>query len=217
MREITLDTPLAAYLECGERTNTRIVNALRRVGVKNMRQLRGFCRCDPAMLCTVRNLGTASAKVLCDQCRQLPACPCPTVVRSAPRTQGMVIAFEGITGSGKTTQIDLLKEYLWETQGCLVNVVDQPITSCVDNLLYAVDTGQRKLSPEARAQLHVASLSERVHNSTCGLITQCDGKALALCDSLELGTIARGWIEAGFPIPPIVTRCIVLSWVCSTL
>ena len=98
------------------------------------------------------------------------------------------ITFEGIDGSGKTTQIKLLKEYL-SNIGVNVLITREPggsaISEKIRNLL--LDVSNKKMLPETEMLLYMASRSQHVGELI--LPAMYSGKTV-ICDRFYDSTIA---------------------------
>ena len=77
--------------------------------------------------------------------------------------KGRFIVFEGIDGSGKTTQIRLLAEHL-KRAGRKVHITAEPTTSVSGGLLRDALCGARKRSPGELAALF---LLDRINHNVC--------------------------------------------------
>ena len=78
--------------------------------------------------------------------------------------KGILIAFEGIDGAGKSTQIRMLASYL-EAQGYTVCVTAEPTRGQYGQQIRAAANSHHRLSPDDERQLFV--LDRREHLETC--------------------------------------------------
>lgn len=78
--------------------------------------------------------------------------------------EGLFITFEGPDGSGKTTQIDMLREY-FEATGYNVLLTREPggtrISEKIRNII--LDPNNKEMSPVCEALLYAASRAQHVH------------------------------------------------------
>jgi dTMP kinase len=82
--------------------------------------------------------------------------------------KSLYIVFEGIDGSGKSTQINLLKQRL-ENRGLEVLVESEPTNNPVGEMIQDVMTGKITLSSESIAALFLADRLEHILNPINGL------------------------------------------------
>lgn len=111
---------------------------------------------------------------------------------------GKLITFEGIDGSGKTTQLELLKARL-EALGQKVAVVREPggtaLSEQIRDLL--LDHGSRNLGWRAEALLFTAARAQLVHEI---IIPALKRSEVVLCDRFSASTVAyQGY---GRELPP---------------
>lgn len=84
--------------------------------------------------------------------------------------RGAFIAFEGIDGSGKGTQISLLKKRL-EAEGFPVYRTCEPNDSPFGDLIHQVMIGRIKTTNDVIAALFAADRLDHIQNDTNGLLT----------------------------------------------
>ncbi len=111
---------------------------------------------------------------------------------------GKLITFEGIDGSGKTTQLDRLKTRL-EALGRKVTVVREPggteLSEQIRNLL--LDHDSQNLGWRAEALLFTAARAQLVHEI---IIPALERSEVVLCDRFSASTVAyQGY---GRELPP---------------
>lgn len=109
-----------------------------------------------------------------------------------PPTNGLFVAFEGVEGSGKGTQIRLAREWL-ETQGIEVLVTREPggtpVGEDLRKLLLGHDTGH--IEPKTEALLFAASRAQ--HVATVIRPALAEGKVV-ICDRYIDSSVAyQGW------------------------
>lgn len=83
--------------------------------------------------------------------------------------RGAFIAFEGIDGSGKGTQIRKLKKFM-EKQGYPVFRTAEPNDSPMGSLIHQIMIGRVKTSNDVIAALFVADRLDHVENDTNGIL-----------------------------------------------
>ena len=83
--------------------------------------------------------------------------------------RGAFIAFEGIDGSGKGTQIALLKERL-EREGYPVYRTAEPNDSPIGDLIHQIMIGRIRTTNDVIAALFVADRLDHIQNDTNGLL-----------------------------------------------
>ena len=123
-------------------------------------------------------------------------------IKQGPRT-GIFIAFEGVEGSGKGTQVRLAKEF-FEHEGFDVLVTREPggtpVGEQVRELLLDPDTG--RIEPRTEALLFSASRAQ--HVATVIRPALAEGKVV-LCDRYVDSSLAYQGVARGLGEPDVLT------------
>ena len=85
--------------------------------------------------------------------------------------KGKFIAFEGIDGSGKSTQIQLLAEKLKKAGICFYTTME-PTDSPIGSLIHQILTGRMKTDNKAIAALFVADRLDHLLNDVNGILSK---------------------------------------------
>lgn len=125
------------------------------------------------------------------------------------RKKGLFIVFEGLDGSGQTTQIGLLERYL-KMKGKKVHVTSEPSNSMIGGLIRALLTKYWKLSNTGMQLLYCA---DRAHHLETEIYPALAKGNVVICSRYFFSTIAFGsldnnvrWLEdlnENFPQPDI--------------
>jgi dTMP kinase len=99
---------------------------------------------------------------------------------------GLLIAFEGIDGTGKSTQLPLLAAYL-RRQGCVVVETREPTSGPYGQQIRALYQNRNQVSPEQELELFL--LDRRQHVEECILPALAQG-AIVLTDRYYFSTAA---------------------------
>lgn len=102
---------------------------------------------------------------------------------------GAVVVFEGLDGAGKTTQIELMRRWSWDSQPTFAHM-PSGLTSLTSQL-YALTEREQIESPLARQLLHLACHSENMRALREASVTS----GLVL-DRWWWSTLAYGWYGA---------------------
>lgn len=89
-------------------------------------------------------------------------------MRKTANKRGCFIAFEGIDGSGKSTQIELLKKRL-QREGIRYYSTCEPTDSPIGSLIHQIMTGRIQCDNKVVAALFVADRLDHLLNSTNGI------------------------------------------------
>lgn len=100
--------------------------------------------------------------------------------------KGLLIVFEGIDGTGKSTQMSLLAGYLREN-GFAVIETREPTNGQFGQQIRALYSNRKGVSPEQELELFLADRQEHVHNV---LIPALQEGKIILCDRYFLSTAA---------------------------
>ncbi len=100
--------------------------------------------------------------------------------------KGLLIVFEGIDGTGKSTQMSLLARSLRE-KGFAVIETREPTNGQFGQQIRALYTNRNGVSPEQELELFLADRQEHVHNVLTPALQE--GKII-LCDRYFLSTAA---------------------------
>lgn len=103
--------------------------------------------------------------------------------------RGKFIVFEGIDGSGKSTQAKKLKEYL-ESQGKECTSTFEPTYGQIGEFLHKILSGSEKADPRVIAALFAADRLDHILNQADGIKKQLDEGKYVICDRYYLSSFA---------------------------
>ena len=103
--------------------------------------------------------------------------------------RGRFIVFEGIDGSGKSTQITLLKERL-EALGVPVYLTREPTDGPYGAMLHTIMTGRLDACPETIAAMYVADRMDHIKNSRNGLLKKVEDGITVISDRYYFSSYA---------------------------
>lgn len=103
--------------------------------------------------------------------------------------RGKFIAFEGIDGSGKSTQIALLEQCLKE-EGIPVYVTREPTDGPYGAMLHTIMTGRLDACEETIAALYVADRMDHIKNKRNGLLAKIEEGITVLTDRYYFSSYA---------------------------
>ena len=103
--------------------------------------------------------------------------------------KGKFIVFEGIDGSGKSTQIKLLYKYL-TSKGVPCYTTFEPTDSPFGSLIRQCLSGRIETDDKTIAGLFVADRLDHLYNAKCGLIEKINSGITVLCDRYYLSSYA---------------------------
>lgn len=104
-------------------------------------------------------------------------------------SKGHFIVFEGIDGSGKTTQIDLLKKHI-EANNFICHETKEPTDGAVGSLLRQCLAGKVQMDETALAALFAADRLDHILNDKDGLIKKLEKGISVISDRYILSTYA---------------------------
>lgn len=103
--------------------------------------------------------------------------------------KGCFITFEGIDGSGKSTQIQLLKSHM-EAMGSACCQTLEPSGGPVGSLLRQYLSGRMKADEYTLAALFAADRLDHLHNTTDGICSKINQGIHVICDRYVLSNYA---------------------------
>ncbi|MBK7233748.1 MAG: dTMP kinase [Saprospiraceae bacterium] len=103
--------------------------------------------------------------------------------------KGKLIAFEGIDGSGKSTQAVLLHKHLSD-KGYKVYQTCEPTYNEIGKLIRDCFTGQKSLDHRTIAGLFVADRLDHILNESYGMLYQIEHGNTVICDRYYLSSLA---------------------------
>ena len=109
--------------------------------------------------------------------------------------KGKFIVFEGIDGSGKTTQINLLKQKI-ENTGTKCLEPREPSDGPVGVMIRQCLTGRMKMDEAALAALFAADRLDHINNSVNGLKSKIDEGISVISDRFVLSNYAYQSVKA---------------------
>ena len=103
--------------------------------------------------------------------------------------KGKFIAFEGIDGSGKSTQIRILAERL-KMQGDTCYTTMEPTDSPIGSLIHQIMTGRIKTDNKVIAALFVADRLDHLLNDVDGIVSKVNEGITVLTDRYYFSSYA---------------------------
>ena len=104
-------------------------------------------------------------------------------------SRGRFIAFEGIDGSGKSTQIELLSNKLKE-KGIYCYTTMEPTDSPIGSLIHQIMTGRIKTDNKVIAGLFVADRLDHLLNNVNGIVTKIQEGTTVITDRYYFSSYA---------------------------
>lgn len=111
-----------------------------------------------------------------------------------PVKKGSFIVFEGIDGSGKTTQIRLLNERL-KKEGKYCYITMEPTDSPIGSLIHQIMTGRIKSDNKVIAALFVADRLDHILNDVNGIIHKINEGTTVVSDRYYFSSYAYHSID----------------------
>ncbi len=109
--------------------------------------------------------------------------------------KGKFIAFEGIDGSGKSTQVRLLAERL-RSENIPFYTTMEPTDSPVGSLIHQIMTGRVKADPKVIAALFVADRLDHLLNDVNGISQKIDEGTTVIMDRYYFSSYAYQSVDA---------------------
>ena len=103
--------------------------------------------------------------------------------------KGSFFAFEGIDGSGKSTQIRLLTERL-KKEGILCDTTMEPTDSLIGSMIHNIMTGRMKADYRVIAALFAADRLDHLLNDVNGIVKKIDSGVTVLVDRYVFSSYA---------------------------
>jgi dTMP kinase len=113
-------------------------------------------------------------------------------------SNGICIAFEGIDGSGKSTQIQLLANKLAQ-MGKQVHVTAEPTTGPIGKMLRQIFSGALPANQHTIAALFAADRLEHITNTTDGMLQQLQQGHIVILDRYYLSSYAYHSVHVPMP------------------
>jgi dTMP kinase len=108
--------------------------------------------------------------------------------------RGTFIVFEGIDGSGKSTQAELLEDFLKITLHKKVYVTSEPTSSLIGGLIRSQIAGDWKTSNEC---LQLLFSADRLYHLEKEIIPMLEQGIDVICDRYFFSTVAYGAVTTG--------------------
>lgn len=112
-----------------------------------------------------------------------------TVSTGEKAAQGSFIAFEGIDGSGKSTQIELLTNRL-NKEGICCYTTREPTNSPIGSLIHQILTGRIRTDNRAIAGLFVADRLDHLLNEVDGIVHKINEGTTVITDRYYFSSYA---------------------------
>lgn len=103
--------------------------------------------------------------------------------------KGKFIVFEGIDGSGKSTQIKFLKNYLTE-RGVTCHITAEPTDSPFGSLIHQCMTGRIETDERTIAAMFAADRLDHLYNKRDGLLDKIESGITVISDRYYLSSYA---------------------------
>ena len=112
-----------------------------------------------------------------------------TTAKRGRGSRGNFIAFEGIDGSGKSTQISLLTERL-KNEGIYCYTTMEPTSSPIGSLIHQIMTGRVKTDNRVIAGLFVADRLDHLLNEVDGILSKINEGTTVITDRYYFSSYA---------------------------
>lgn len=112
-----------------------------------------------------------------------------TVVKKNKISRGNFIAFEGIDGSGKSTQISMLANRL-NKEGIYCYTTMEPTNSPIGSLIHQIMTGRIKTDNRVIAGLFVADRLDHLLNEVDGIVSKINEGTTVITDRYYFSSYA---------------------------
>lgn len=109
--------------------------------------------------------------------------------RNSPNNKGNFIAFEGIDGSGKSTQVRLLTERMKE-EGIYCYTTMEPTDSPIGTLIHQIMTGRIKADNKVIAALFAADRLDHLLNDINGIVSKINEGITVISDRYYFSSYA---------------------------
>ena len=106
-----------------------------------------------------------------------------------PRDRGQFVVFEGLDGTGTTTQSNLLVKLLRE-HGVSVRLTSEPSTGLIGSVTRAAIDMRMELDPAALALAFASDRLDHLHNKSNGILASLDAGTWVVCDRYVLSSLA---------------------------
>ncbi len=110
------------------------------------------------------------------------------------KNRGKFIVFEGIDGSGKSTQIELLAKNL-ENRGIECRQTLEPTFGMVGEVLHDILSGKKVADPKVTASLFVADRLDHILNNEDGVLKSLNEGKTVICDRYYFSSYAYQSVE----------------------
>ncbi len=111
------------------------------------------------------------------------------------RQKGLFITFEGIDGSGKSTHVELLADYL-KKQGKSVYATIEPTNGNIGKMIRKILRGEESADHKTIAGLFVADRLDHILNKKNGLLKKINDGCIVITDRFYLSSFAYQSVHA---------------------
>jgi dTMP kinase len=117
------------------------------------------------------------------------------------------IVFEGLDGSGTTTQIGILERFFIQNQLSMppFHITFEPTNGSIGKLLRSGLKGEEALKAETMALLFAADRNEHIFGSG-GIAERCKRGEFVVCDRYLLSSLVYQGITCGEELPALLNR-----------